>query len=102
MCHEAAKGIHVQCAREYWEESEQPRVTQLYKLTPGERKNITLTENLSCERYLGRFGGLASISAAVTCTTSIFDNCGIKLIPPAKFAVLNVRVSVPPPPSKTS
>ena len=63
MCEEAAKGVHMQCAREYWEECEEPRATQLHKLTEDERKRIS-TNNLSCERYLSRMGGLASLSAA--------------------------------------
>ena len=64
MCHEAASGVHMQCAREYWEEgSESVRATQLHKLTADQRKNIP-TENFKCKRYLGRFGGLASLSAA--------------------------------------
>lgn len=64
MCQEAAKGVHMQCAREYWDDQEQqPRATQLFKLTESERKNIP-TENLACERYLARFGSLAAVSAA--------------------------------------
>ena len=53
----------MQCGREYFSDDERtPRATQLYKLTPDERKNIP-TENLIAERYLGKFGYLASISA---------------------------------------
>ena len=64
MCLEASKGIHLQCAREYWETSEdKQRATALHELSEEERKNIP-TENLSCERYLARFGNLASLSAA--------------------------------------
>ena len=63
MCLEAAKGIHMQCAGEYWEDSENPRATQLHKLSFEERKNLP-TENLLCERYLSRFGSLAEVSAA--------------------------------------
>ena len=51
MCHQAAKGVHMQCSGEYWEEREKPRATQLYKLSSDQRKNIP-TENLACERYL--------------------------------------------------
>ena len=65
MCKEAAAGVHLQCSREYWEEDDQCKVraTQLHKLTPEERACLP-TENLKCERYLSRFGGLASLSAA--------------------------------------
>ena len=63
MCHAAAEGIRMQCAGEYWEHTENPRATQLRKLSQEERKNLP-TENLPCERYLSRFGGLAGVSAA--------------------------------------
>ena len=63
MCYAAAEGIHMQCAREYWEDTENPCATQLHKLSHEERKNLP-TENLPCERYLSRFGGLAGVSAA--------------------------------------
>ena len=53
----------MQCAVEYWEDTENPRATQLHKLSHEGRKNL-LTENLPCERYLSRFGGLAGVSAA--------------------------------------
>ena len=55
----------LQCAREYWEAVEECKIraTQFHKLTPDERDCLP-TENLRCERYLTRFGGLASLSAA--------------------------------------
>ena len=64
MSKEAAIGVHLQCSREYWEENdEKSRATQLNKLTAEQRECIP-TENMSCERYLARFGGLASVAAA--------------------------------------
>ena len=63
MCSEAAKGIHQQCSSEYWEECEQPRVTQIHKLTAEQRKNIP-GDNLNCERNLAKFGALAAVSAS--------------------------------------
>ena len=57
MCKEAAKGVHLLCAREYWEyweEGEEASATAHHKLTEEEQKNF-LTENLVCERYLARF-----------------------------------------------
>ena len=63
MCTMAAKGVELQCAREYWAEDVNPRATQLHKLTHKERKNIP-TENMPAERYLAKFGYLASVSAA--------------------------------------
>ena len=33
MCITAGKGVELQCAREYWAESDNPRATQLFKLT---------------------------------------------------------------------
>ena len=65
MCKQAAVGVHLQCAREYWEEEEEceVRATQLHKLTPEVRECVP-TGNLKCEHYLSRFGGLASVSAA--------------------------------------
>ena len=63
MCINADAGVELQCAREYWADTESLRTTQLHKLTPSERQNIP-TENMASERYLARFGSLASISAA--------------------------------------
>ena len=63
MCKGAAEGIHMQCASEYWEDTDKPRATQLHKLSQDERKNIP-TENLPCERKLSQFGALAGVSAA--------------------------------------
>ena len=53
----------MQCAGEYWEDSENPRATQLHKLNHDERRLIP-TDNLSCEQYLSWFGSLAAVSAA--------------------------------------
>ena len=63
MCQLAATGVHLQCSGEYWEEKEKPRATQLHLLTSEERKNIP-TVNMEAERYLARFGHLASVSAS--------------------------------------
>ena len=65
MWKEAAIGVHLQCSREYLEEDNEceVRATQLHKLTPEKCKCIP-TENLKFERYLVRFHGLASVSAA--------------------------------------
>ena len=63
MCVTAAEGVKMQCAREYWGDERNPRVTELHKMTSDERKNLP-SENLVCERYLAKFGYLASISAA--------------------------------------
>ena len=73
MCIEAAKGVELQCVREYWAETENPRTTQLHKLTPSERENIP-TENMASERYLARFGSLASISAKKKAIVSLKQN----------------------------
>ena len=63
MAHASAAGVKMQCGREYFPDNElKPRATQLYKMSEEERKNIP-SENLVCERYLGKFGYLASISA---------------------------------------
>lgn len=42
MCKEAAKGVHLQCSREYWEEDDavKARVTQLHKLSAEERECV--------------------------------------------------------------
>ena len=63
MCQLAASGVQLQCSGEYWEEREKPRATQLHLLTSEERRNIP-TENMEAERYLARFGHLASVSAS--------------------------------------
>ena len=62
MCEHAAEGIEMQCAREYWAEDAVPRATQIHMLSYEERENIP-TENMEAERYLAKFGYLASISA---------------------------------------
>ena len=63
MCRKCAEGIKLQCSREYWDDDENPRATQLYKLTEEQRKNLP-NNNLEPERYLARFGNLVSLSAA--------------------------------------
>ena len=64
MCVDAAIGVEAQCKKEYWcEDDLGRRATAIHTLTPDERKNIP-TNNICCERYLGRFGYLASQSAA--------------------------------------
>ena len=63
MCSAGAEGIYMQCAAEYWEDANNRRGTQLHKLSYEERKNLP-TENLPCERYVGRFDALARLSAA--------------------------------------
>ena len=62
MCVDAGAGVEMQCAREYWSESEDPQATQLFKLTE-ERENLP-TENLEPERYMARVGILAAQSAS--------------------------------------
>jgi len=61
MCLKAADGLELQCAREYWADNDQ-RTTAVHKLTPEEKSNLP-TENLEVERYLAKFGALASMSA---------------------------------------
>ena len=65
MCLKAAKGIELQCSREYWADTNdvKERATSLKNLTVEQRRNLP-TENLVCERYLSTFGGLAGESAA--------------------------------------
>ena len=64
MCVNAAKGIELQCSREYWDdiEEDKQRATSIKNLSTEERRNLP-TENLVCERYLSSFGLLASESA---------------------------------------
>jgi len=65
MCVKAADGLELQCAREYWADNDNDddqRVTAIHKLTPEEQSNLP-TESLEAERYLAKFGALASISA---------------------------------------
>ena len=64
MCIDAKAGIKMQCSREYWLESENPRASQIFKLSKEERENL-LTENLEPERYMSRIGYLAEQSAVV-------------------------------------
>ena len=64
MCKQAAEGMKMQCGQEYFPaDGQEPRAAQLYKMSIEERKNIP-TENLATERYLAKFGYLASISAS--------------------------------------
>ena len=64
MCKNAAEGILMQCRGEYWLDNDKtPRATQPHKLTSEQRKHIP-TENLEAERYLAKFGYLASVSAS--------------------------------------
>lgn len=63
MLKDAASGVQLQCAREYWEGTDKPRATQIFKLTSEERENLP-TENLEPERYMNRVGSLAGQSAA--------------------------------------
>lgn len=63
MCTSAAAGLELQCSREYWNPSDKgQRATQIHRLTEEERENLP-TENLCAERYLAKFGALASDSA---------------------------------------
>ena len=63
MCIQAAKGVELQCKREYCSvESENARATPVYTLAPQLRQNSP-TNNLNAERYLARFGYFASQSA---------------------------------------
>ena len=63
MCLAAAKGVKLQCSREYWEESdENVRATQIHKLSETERAYLP-ANNLVTERDLASFGYLASLSA---------------------------------------
>ena len=64
MCKNAAEGILMQCGCEYWlNDKTAPRATQIHELTPEQRENIP-TENIESERYLAKFGYLASVSAS--------------------------------------
>ena len=66
MCINAAKGIHLQCSREYWDNqlsSSDERATSIVKLSLTERQNLA-TGNLVCECYLATFGYIASNSAS--------------------------------------
>ena len=61
---DAAEGILMQCGQQYWLNDEKaPRATQIHQLTPEQRENIP-TENIESERYLAKFGYLASVSAS--------------------------------------
>ena len=64
MCKQAAVRVELQCKREYWsDDSDNLRATAVNVLTSDQRKNLP-SHNLSAERYLGKFGYLASQSAA--------------------------------------
>ena len=62
MCKQASKGVELQCKREYWGENSEARATAIHILTAEERKGLP-TNNLNAERYLAKFGYLASQSA---------------------------------------
>ena len=62
MCLKAAKGVQLQCSREYGGDAPKIRATQVHKLSPGELEKLP-TNNLVCERYLATFGYLSSLSA---------------------------------------
>ena len=51
MCKEAAHGVKMQCAREYWGDEREPRAAELHKMSEEERENLP-TENLATEWYL--------------------------------------------------
>ena len=65
MCLQAAIGVELQCKREYWSDDAEAgaaRATRIHKLTYEQRKNLP-SNNLNCERYLAKFGYLASQSS---------------------------------------
>ena len=65
MCAQAAVDVEQQCKREYWtgnDEDVTPCATRINSLTFDERENL-LTNNLNCEKYLAKFGYLATQSA---------------------------------------
>ena len=63
MCQAAAEGLELQCSREYWSETDEGRrASALNKLAPAELEDLP-TENLNVERYLAKFGNIASVSA---------------------------------------
>ena len=63
MSTHAAKGVHLQCSREYWDQTDSnTRSTQLDKLSDADLSYLP-TNNLVTERYLATFGYLASLSA---------------------------------------
>ena len=63
MCINAAKGVKLQCFREYWDQEDSTkRATQLHKLTSQQLAGLP-TNNIVTERYLATFGYLASLSA---------------------------------------
>ena len=76
MCHHAAKCIELQCGREYGfgnhtDESDPPRATQIYKLTPAEKDGLE-TNNIPAERHLGVFDKRA------ICAKSCNYKCKVK------------------------
>ena len=63
MCVTAAKGVELQCQHKYWgTNTDTSKVTCLNNLTSDQLKNLP-TNNLNTERYLSKFGYLASQSA---------------------------------------
>ena len=63
MCFKSAKGVKLQCSREYWDNTDNaaPGATQLHLLENNERKHL-LTNNMITEMYLSAFAYLASLS----------------------------------------
>ena len=65
VCVDAGAGVEMQCTREYWCESDNPRATQLFNFKLSEEKLENLpTENLEPERCMAKVGGMAAQSAA--------------------------------------
>ena len=55
MCIDTGKGVE----RDHWAESDDPRATQLFKLTEEERENLP-SENLEPEWYMNKVQPLAA------------------------------------------
>lgn len=62
ICHAAAEYLELQYYREYWSETEEGyRATAIRRLRPEEKANLP-TENFQAEKYLTKFGIIASVS----------------------------------------
>ena len=59
----AGEGVKMQYAQEHWGDGQEAHATELYRMTPDERRNLP-SENFVCERYLAKISSLVSISAA--------------------------------------
>ena len=59
----AGEGVKMQYAQEHWGDGQEAHATELYRMTPDERRNLP-SENVVCERYLAKISSLVSISAA--------------------------------------